>query len=48
MTKVNEKPKTHKETMEAAKVATPCAAWHITFGGRYLNCGFDPLKVEGA
>jgi len=32
----------HTEHAEKAKSATPCAAWHITFGGRCLNCGFDP------
>jgi hypothetical protein len=22
-----------------------CAAHHITFGGRCLNCGYDPAKI---
>ena len=37
---------THHEQSEKARVATPCTAASITFGGRCLNCGWDPI-VEG-
>lgn len=33
---------THKEYCDNVKVATPCTALHITFGGRCLNCGYQP------
>jgi len=33
---------THKEYMDKIKPTAPCASWHITFGGRCLNCGYDP------
>jgi hypothetical protein len=33
---------THKEAMAIKKPTVPCAAWHITFGGRCLNCGWEP------
>lgn len=33
---------THKEHSARAKVATPCTVVHLSFGGRCLNCGFDP------
>ena len=28
--------------------ATECAAHYITFGGRCLNCGFDPDRCHRA
>lgn len=37
----------HFKHAKAAKVATACKAHHQTFGGRCLNCGFDPAEVEG-
>jgi len=36
---------THAEHSKKAKVATPCAAQDITFGGRCLNCGYAPNKA---
>lgn len=33
---------THYEWTKTHKQAVPCASWHITFGGRCLNCGYDP------
>lgn len=36
---------THTQKMAAAKVATPCTAAHITFGGRCMNCGFEPAPT---
>ena len=32
----------HMAQWRASRVATPCAAWHRTFVGRCLNCGYDP------
>lgn len=37
---------THAEHAEKSKVSTPCAAQSITFGGRCLNCGYDPAEEE--
>ena len=37
---------THTEHSTKAKVSTPCTAHDITFGGRCLNCGYDPSKDE--
>lgn len=34
----------HSERTIGKSPATHCAAWHITFGGRCLNCGFDPSR----
>ena len=31
----------------AAKTSSPCVAHHITFGGRCLNCGYDPQTAAG-
>jgi hypothetical protein len=33
---------THKEASAFRRPVVPCAAWHITFGGRCLNCGWEP------
>jgi len=33
---------THLETYIKSRVATPCTAASMTFGGRCLNCGFEP------
>ena len=35
--------KTHTQVIEEIKPSVPCAAWHITFGGKCLNCGYDPM-----
>jgi len=32
----------HSEHAALARVCVPCHAGHITYGGRCLNCGFDP------
>ena len=36
---------THFEHMKKAGLAVPCCATHITFGGRCLNCGYDPTPA---
>jgi hypothetical protein len=33
---------THAQHAAKGKRSTPCCAWHITYGGRCFNCGFDP------
>lgn len=33
---------THREHAQRTRVATPCTQWSITYGGRCLNCGYDP------
>jgi len=38
---------THSEASKQAKVSTPCTAAHITFGGRCLNCGYEPQELTG-
>lgn len=38
---------THAECYRKARVATPCTASTITFGGRCLNCGYEPTKDDG-
>jgi hypothetical protein len=37
---------THAEHSKKANVATPCTAQAITFGGRCLNCGYNPAKAN--
>ena len=38
---------THREHINAGPaLSTPCAAWHLTFGGRCLNCGWDPDPIR--
>ena len=37
---------THRAHSAAVRPAVPCAAWHVTFGGRCLNCGFDPAAPD--
>ena len=39
---------THREHERYVRPAVPCSANHITFGGRCLNCGFDPHYCETA
>jgi len=36
----------HTEHAKKARVATPCLSHHGTFGGRCLNCGYDPRPVK--
>lgn len=38
--------KTHKEYSESVQPVVPCAVWHITFGGRCLNCGWKGEPYE--
>jgi hypothetical protein len=38
---------THAEHSTKARVATPCTSLHITFGGRCLNCGYEPARMSG-
>jgi hypothetical protein len=33
---------THHEYTEKVKPYPPCNASNLTFGGRCLNCGYDP------
>lgn len=43
------KKETHKEYSERVLGKTPpihCAAQHITFGGKCLNCGWIPSEKE--
>jgi hypothetical protein len=35
----------HMQHAASAGLATPCTAHHITFGGRCLNCGYDPATA---
>jgi hypothetical protein len=35
----------HEQHRLARGVSTPCAAWHGTFGGRCLNCGYTPGRI---
>jgi hypothetical protein len=41
---------THKEWSDkqvaAGKVGRPCTAHDLTFGGRCLNCGYEPEEGE--
>ena len=32
----------HAKHAERLLLVTPCAAWHMTFYGRCLNCGYAP------
>jgi hypothetical protein len=36
---------THFEHSKKVNPVRPCSAHHLTFGGRGLNCGYDPAKV---
>ena len=36
---------THHEYLQNHKTSTPCTAHHLTFGGRCLNCGYDPAPA---
>ena len=40
----------HMEQWRASRVVTPCAAWHRTFEGLCLNCGYRtaPLDLRGS
>ena len=33
---------THQECYEKVRPVVPCSRQHLTFGGRCLNCGYDP------
>jgi hypothetical protein len=33
---------THNQWSEKAKPTVPCTCHHMTYGGRCLNCGYDP------
>lgn len=35
---------THAERSKLSRSATPCSVHHLTFGGRCLNCGYDPAN----
>lgn len=37
---------THSQFSKRARVSTPCSAHMMTFGGRCLNCGYDPQPIE--
>ena len=41
-----EQTTTHAEHAAVAGVTTLCRADHLTFGGKCLNCGFDPATSE--
>ena len=43
---VNIKGQTHFEVMTAAKKT--CNSYHLTFGGRCLNCGWEPKPINHA
>ena len=36
----------HSEHAARVRVSTPCAAWHINFGGGCLNCGWVPSLAK--
>lgn len=38
---------THHQWSKKAKPATPCTCHHLTYGGRCLNCGYDPNSLTG-
>lgn len=46
MTERNQHGQTHVERMhaltQAGQLAVACNAYHVTFGGRCLNCGWTP------
>jgi hypothetical protein len=49
---VNAKGETHYEHMNRVLPkpitnTSVCTVWHLTFGGRCLNCGFQPDHTEG-
>jgi hypothetical protein len=33
---------THREHASQVRPAQPCTCHHLTYGGRCLNCGYDP------
>ena len=37
---------THFEYSNEVKLVVPCSANHLTFGGKCLNCGYDPNLVQ--
>ena len=39
-------PRTHAEHATATKVATPCTAHHVNYGGGCLNCGWTPRPTD--
>ncbi len=39
---------THYEYTQKINPPQPCTAAHITFGGRCLNCGYDPQTHGGS
>ena len=39
-------PRTHAEHATATKVATPCTAHHVNYGGGCLNCGWTPRTLN--
>lgn len=39
---------THHEFITAHPTPTPCSAYHITFGGHCLNCGWRPEDTRPA
>ena len=36
---------THTQHSAKARVSNPCNSTHLTFGGRCLNCGYDPTPA---
>lgn len=41
----NSKGEHHGEFIERVKPPQPCTARHETFGGKCLNCGFQPTQA---
>jgi hypothetical protein len=37
----------HTEFSKARKLSTPCAAWHVNYGGGCLNCGWELAERDG-
>jgi len=40
----NAKGEHHGQFVDRVKPLSPCTALHETFGGRCLNCGFQPAQ----
>lgn len=37
---------THYEYTQQHRPSTPCRSYHMTFGGRCLNCGYNPESMS--
>jgi len=37
---------THAKYSAQANLCVPCCVYHLTFGGRCLNCGWEPYPDQ--